>query len=340
VTNVGRDALIASARARMRRIGKSLRPDEDWAPIAFVLGGDGAISVVSLPGENWSELLLAAAAPLNPQAVCVVNTQWIGVLDEREERRATIDPEDVPRPSERVERAECVMLHAADRTGVTLEIAMITRRQDRPPTLAVFEPAPGDPLPAPKIAEVFTLLLGPGWMGRTAEAGPIDTEGLSTLHEHLAEAGAYFDGNPFALFVPVTAPEVKTVAVLACHPTVVERTAGKPNGLAIEAIEVGSDIALRIAFTLFDNPRMPLVLAPVLNPTVDTAREMIGDLAARRVWELMFLHCDDGSPIGTRYLPVDQDQLRSLEQLLEITAEREPITAERWQAISAKLQVG
>jgi hypothetical protein len=340
VTNVGRQALLGSVRARVRRLGRSLKPNEDWAPVAFLRGTEGAISLVELSGEHWTDLLLQSEATTNLEAVCVVTTAWIGFFDEQEQRRAQIDPEDVPRPSERADRTECVVLHAADRAGFTLEVAKITRDEHRPPTLAVFEPAPGEPLPSARIAEAFTRLLGPGWMGGPEQPEPISTDGLATLHEYLAGVGAYFDGNPFALFVPVAAPELKTVAVVTCEPWEFERSKGRPNRLAIEGLEVGSDIALRISLTLLPRGAPELQVAPVLNLTEEAARTMIADLAEREIWELVFLNCHEGAPIGTRYLPVDEDQLRSLRELLAVTDGREPLTLERWQAITAHLQAG
>ena len=316
-SQLSRESLLESARARAHRITNTMSPDGSWAPVAFVVGTTGAIAQLALCGADWAGRFLQAARPLDPRAVCLATTAWLALPRQDEQRRARIDPEDAPRASARVHRSECVVLHAADPAGLSTQIATIKRSEHQPPQLGAFGAPPQAPALDANTTQAFTTLFGPGWLGGgTAANKPVSAEQLQALHEHLAEIGGAFDGEGFCAFVAVSGPQPKTIAVISCEPSVYELSCGKPTGVTAEAIELGSDLALRVRLTLFDDPHAPAVFAPLLNPAIQGAREMISQLAQQPVWELVFLNCADGSGIGTRYLPGDQALRDSLRDVL------------------------
>lgn len=340
VSPTSRKALLHRVRARVRRAAKSTSPDGEWASMAFVVGRDGAIKELALRGADWVGDFLAAAVPLSPRAACVATTALLSLPDEDEQRRARIDPQDVPRASERVRRSEYVLLYAADRSGLSTQIAAIKRSEHQAPRFGVFEVSPEAPAVDAKIGRAFTALFGPGWLGGGAAANELASAAhLKALQEHLAQMGCVFDRDPFCAFVPVGGPQRKTIAVISCEPAVYELSGGRPTGLAVEGIEVEPDVVLRVRITLFDDPRRPAVFAPILNPTADGARQMIGQLAKQPIWEFVFLNSADGSAVGTRYLPVDESQRDALRDLLVLTDGREEPTLERWQEIAARLSL-
>jgi len=187
---------------------------------------------------------------------------------------------------------------------------------------------------------VFTDLFGRRWMGEgeAYDRTPTDTQ-LAELHEHLAQYGGVFDGDPFCLFVQSLAPAARTVAVVSCEPSVYEASSGKPTGITIEGIEVGDDVVLRIKLLFFDNPQEPAVFAPILNPTETSAREMISALATQPAWEFMFLDSANGSPVGTRFVPIQHDQRQGLRQILKMTAGRPELSPDRWQEVASPLRL-
>jgi len=129
----GLGSSMTPVRTRVRKQARTLRSDVDWGPIAIVIGADGETTQVPLRGPDWTSALVPAVGHLDPRMLCVVSTAPTPALNADERRRAQIDPEHVPTPSERVREGRSVMLHAVDRTGLTIQAAPITQSPPQPP---------------------------------------------------------------------------------------------------------------------------------------------------------------------------------------------------------------
>ena len=112
-------------------------PEADWAPMGFILGPDGSMTVIELlelaDDKDVAAIALGALAVVHDAvAVGLVLSTWQVVS-------ATRDIE--PRPSQHPDRFEALVIEVIERARDRIWIARIERRDDGPPALLEFEDA-------------------------------------------------------------------------------------------------------------------------------------------------------------------------------------------------------
>ena len=138
--------LADMAEEAVGNIRETLAPDGDWMPVLFVMGGDGKVNLVGLPGnvikndEAVQALGRAMREQMQAQAYAWVTTAWVwqGEKDS-DELPVGMAVHDMPG------RKEMVFIQAADDKGaIVIRMAEVHRRMHQPPVLGTFKDMSGD----------------------------------------------------------------------------------------------------------------------------------------------------------------------------------------------------
>lgn len=135
-----RDATFDS----IRRIGRDLGPDEDWAPVLIMRTVDGTaiapLSELGLDGTDPETLtrLSGLIVEVGASAVCRVQPAWQGAPLTREE----FSSGDFVRPSKDPEATEVLLVHLADSSGASQVWSAEVVRGDGHPTLGEWSMMP------------------------------------------------------------------------------------------------------------------------------------------------------------------------------------------------------
>jgi hypothetical protein len=128
------EGLNLHLRGAVMNIRESLRPDEDWAPVAFVVEEDLKVEIYAAAAwsgdaERDAYIATLAEETLKSKAVAVglVNTVWYRTVDEQEDGK--------PRPRDDPNRLEAVQVATLSAHKTLLAHAGITRHDKEPPTL-------------------------------------------------------------------------------------------------------------------------------------------------------------------------------------------------------------
>jgi hypothetical protein len=116
------------------QIRGTLKPDEDWAPVAFIVQDDLQVKIHTTTGwatdgERSLYIQTLADEALGSKAVSVgmVNTIWYRIIDAGENSK--------PRPRDDPDRLEAVQVATLSADKTLLAQAGITRHTNEPPTL-------------------------------------------------------------------------------------------------------------------------------------------------------------------------------------------------------------
>ena len=119
------------------------KPDDDWVPIAFLMGPDGQATfpiAEFMDNDRTKDLLAEFILPqvikkFRAHTLVMVMSAWQGRTIPK-----GVDWQDRPRPSEDPERTEILMLIEYKAEGVTRQtVANIIRHEDSPPTLGEWD---------------------------------------------------------------------------------------------------------------------------------------------------------------------------------------------------------